>query len=96
MASTTMCILKRDSAEWHTAWKMLAFHDGKFCGHEGKPGSTLAEDYETGERWQLMGTALTEEGWVHEFRHRWHPVTKKREYAHLPASKGWTPDKEGI
>jgi hypothetical protein len=31
------------------------------------------------------------EGWVHEFRHRDHPITHKTEFLLVPASPNWRP-----
>lgn len=43
------------------------------------------------EGWQYMGTIRVENQWIHEFRHRWHPKTNKREYFRVAARFGWEP-----
>lgn len=90
-----MCMLRRDSAEWRAAWMKLADADGRLRGWRFR-GQQASEHPECGERWQLMGTVQEDGRWAHEFRHRCHPATQKREYVHIPASNGWTPEKEGI
>ncbi len=42
-------------------------------------GEDLAQENE-GEVWQYMGSERTPVGLRHCFRHRYHPVTKSREY----------------
>jgi len=49
------------------------------------PGGAQAYNQTCGEGWQYMGTARIETGrlvgrYQHEFRHRAHPATGKREY----------------
>ena len=34
----------------------------------------------TGDMWQYMGSYKGDAGYAHEFRHRSHPTTNKREY----------------
>ena len=53
-------------------------------------------DTETGEVWQYMGTVkkTDREVWVHQFRHRHHPQTKRREYHEVEAPKGWFPGRK--
>lgn len=66
------------SMEWDVAWG--AFSDR----------SEL--DARTGEVWQYMGTALQYDGsWLHNFRHRCHPRTQKREYVNVPVSAAFDP-----
>ena len=50
-----------------------------------------ARNEEYGEFWQYMGTVKKNGVWVHEFRHRMHPKTKKREYFDVAARFGWEP-----
>jgi len=73
-----MTIVQRDSEEWHAMWRALAIQPINF----GLADPICAQDAETGERWQYMGTY---HGW-HEFRHRWHPLTHKREYLKIEST----------
>lgn len=65
--------------EWRDAWRQMG-------AHYHAPGETVFEDQETGECLQYMGTYLMAGGWTHEFRHRCHPLTGRREVVHLGAS----------
>lgn len=65
--------MERDSPEWVRVWGLLARHT---LGQ----GDTYCQD--TGERWQYMGTW---DGW-HEFRHRHHPKTGRREVVFFQAT----------
>lgn len=67
------------SEEWRRMWEALG-------------EDPASEDPKTGERWQYMGSVFVRGGsgrsgeWVHQFRHRRHPKTGKREYREIPAS----------
>ena len=50
-----------------------------FTATRGKPCDLDDECAETGERWQYMGTWDGE----HQFRHRHHPATGRREYVNF-------------
>ena len=67
--------------EWDRAWRQMG-------EHYHAPGETVFEDTDTGECLQYMGTYLMAAGWTHEFRHRRHPLTGRREVVHLGASVG--------
>lgn len=57
------------SPEWDRAWDALQAEDG----------DRVRESQ--GEVWQYMGTAIYADGvQEYQFRHRYHPVTKAREY----------------
>jgi hypothetical protein len=82
-------ILARGSEEWDCAWNRL--WRTRVGGITPKH-----QDYDpaTGEDWQYMGTAsyLQPDGsrrWMHDFRHRWHPISRKRLYVKVEASPGW-------
>ena len=51
----------------------------------------VCENVPYGESWQYMGTYLDGARFVHEFRHRQHPVTMQREIRKIPAPAGWNP-----
>ena len=69
----------RGTPEWDRAWGLLSEH----IRSEGLgDGSDLAQSNE-GECWQHMGSTRDAEGEVHCFRHRHHPMTGRREYAHV-------------
>lgn len=74
-------IVDRNSLEWETMWSAL--------------GSDPVEEHPvSGECWQYMGSIYNEGRWLHEFRHRDHPVTGSREYRHIPATSGFSPDQK--
>lgn len=68
--------------EWIAMWSRL----------EDEVGDTRDEDPNTGEVWQYMGTTSGPCGFVHQFRHRNHPVHQRRITANVKASKGWNPN----
>jgi len=76
------CIEKKEP-EWEIAWKELARRTGD--------PDCEALDEPSGEVWQYMDSFLGAAGWVHEFRHRHHPVTGDRRYVRIPATPGWKP-----
>lgn len=71
-----------DPLEWDHAWQQLATRTGdadkEACDEEG-------------QCWQFMGSYGGDRGWVHEFRHRNHPVLRGRWYVSVPATRGWQP-----
>lgn len=71
------------TAEWRQAWKGLAALTGD--------DDFTAEDPESGEVWQYMGSGLERGRWRHSFRHRWHPMLQRRWVVSVPASTGWRP-----
>ena len=76
--SQELHFIEPDTPEWNVAWS--AFSDR----------SEL--DVRTGEVWQYMGTVKHPDGrWYHNFRHRCHPRTQKREYVDIPASATFDP-----
>jgi len=79
-------IVKRNSKEWRYMWKKLAEKDiNKRCKDE----PTVCENgYEI---WQYMGSFKIKGKWLHEFRHRWHPITEARVYFKISASKNYKP-----
>ncbi len=69
----------RNSQAWTAAWDGLA---NTLAIELLGTGEDLAQEYEC-EVWQYMGTIRTPVGMTHTFRHRYHPVTKRREYRHV-------------
>lgn len=64
--------LKRDCTEWEYAWtrlRQVIFHPPK------KPFMNTAE------QWEYVGTfpIPSQSQWSHEFRHRYHPCTGRKE-----------------
>jgi hypothetical protein len=47
-------------------------------------GDVVCQEPASGESWQYMGTVRDVRGTFHEFRHRLHPRTLKREYRRIP------------
>jgi hypothetical protein len=76
------------SKEWSAAWDALA----DFTGDDDYE----AEDAETGEVWQYVGTVRIAREWRHEFRHRFHPKAQERVVIRVDATKGWKPDKRSV
>jgi len=68
--------------EWERAWGELAQLNG---------GDPVGECPVTGEAWQYICTSHTEDGWMHYFRHRRHPVTQTRESVLIPCSPDCLP-----
>jgi hypothetical protein len=68
-----MRFIERGSEEWERMWSLV---------DDGKP---MLDDG-TGEVWQYMGTVKRLDEWMHEFRHRHHPVHKERTCKLIPAS----------
>jgi hypothetical protein len=74
--------VNENSPEWHEMWKKL----GELSmNKEVKDDPTVAENPDSGEMWQYMGTDVRSR--LHSFRHRDHPITRKREYVVVPVSE---------
>src|SRR5437762_5415853 len=84
-------MLKRGSAEWVRAWDGLRSDD-----LERYPQLRVAHTESLkcawcnhGECWEYMGTTkrnpLHEGVWVHEFRHRDHPIARMMAHRAIPA-----------
>lgn len=69
----------RGTPEWAQAWDLLAAHIAN--EHLGS-GADRAQTHQ-GESWEYMGSAILPSGTVHSFRHRYHPMTCGRVYAHV-------------
>lgn len=71
--------IARDTPHWRASWGALAAHIvAKGLGD----GTDLAQ-ISDGERWQLMDFGRDGIGFLVCFRHRLHPTSGGREYAHL-------------
>lgn len=81
MSLPPMMFVPRDDPEWDAMWGTL----GRMPYNRLQRQPTACED-EQGEAWQYMGSYAHDGAWVHEFRHRNHPATGKREYARIPAT----------
>jgi hypothetical protein len=81
------------SPEWHHAWARLLLADAAIRGG-ASPASMESRNEPCGETWQYLGSYQEAGAWIHEFRHREHPISRRREVRHLPASRGWDPDKD--
>jgi len=66
------------NAEWDRAWNTMAANPV----NAGLEHPHVAFNESWGETWQYMGTVNGQ----HEFRHRMHPTTDKREYLKIPAT----------
>jgi len=75
--------LNHKKVEWARAWNRLSRAPINRAVGTDRKASYCPE---SGETWQYMGTVLVEDsGWVHEFRHRHHPVSKQRQVVRVPA-----------
>lgn len=79
-------IIQRDSAEWNDMWDRLKNHPV----NNGLEEPTVALNQ--GEAWQYMGSYQKSDKVIHEFRHRLHPLTDKRENVVFHASDKLTTD----
>lgn len=79
-----LALMRIPSKEWNDAWQQLERRSGD--------RDRMAEDPESGEVWQYMGTAKIEGRWEHEFRHRHHPALQHRCIIRVPAAPTWKPD----
>lgn len=80
---TDIKLMEFGSAEWIRAWQSRT----QITGDD----DFEAEDPQTREVWQYMGSVKIAGRWVHQFRHRNHPVTKNRWYVNVPAHPSWSP-----
>lgn len=72
----------RDFREFDRMWEELA----KDPLNIGLAVPAEAYNEECNEAWQYMGTVLQQGGrWVHQFRHRCHPITQQRELRNIEA-----------
>lgn len=80
-----MVLIKPESREWNYMWDWVANHPL----NEGltEPSTAISED---GEVWQYMGSFRQNNLTIHEFRHRYHPVTNNREYLKVKCSEDIT------
>jgi hypothetical protein len=67
------------SGEWNEAWGLLA---GFIRDNGLGDGDDLVQEQD-GQGWQYLGSTRDELGDVHCFRHRYHPATLGRLYAHV-------------
>lgn len=76
--------------EWDRAWSDLVL---LFAEKTGIVGDTSDFNPEYNEAWQYMGTWRKDSSSpeYHQFRHRMHPVTQKREYVNVPPKYEITP-----
>jgi hypothetical protein len=80
-----MVLIKPESREWNYMWDWVAAHPR----NEGleEPSTATSEDNEV---WQYMGSFRQNNLTIHEFRHRNHPLTNKREYLKVKCSEDMT------
>jgi len=73
----SVAFMKENTNEWFVAWDKLS----NAILNSMLPDPMAAEDTDSGEVWQYMGTIYNPlfASWHHEFRHRMHPKTKGRE-----------------
>lgn len=87
----TIYFVKDNTTEWDYMWLQLGNHplNDKLHGKIGsKKDPTVA--YNDGECWEYMDTGLYDGKLKHCFRHRFHPKTEQREYAHVDVSKDFS------
>lgn len=83
-----LIILNIGSPEWEYAWDWVASHPL----NETLENPSVAENPETNQTWQYVGTFMQKGKAIHEFRHRHHPLTNRREYLYLNASENFNED----
>lgn len=79
--------LQPGDPEWQKAWLRLGLMSGDRGLGEGP--------CESEESWEYLCSVRypddPEMGWLHEFRHAFHPRLRRRWVLHVPASPGWEP-----
>ena len=83
-----LVIVEIGSPEWEYMWNWLTAHPL----NSGLEEPSVASHPESGEAWQYMGSFRQGDRVIHEFRHRMHPVTQKREDLKVQASGELTPE----
>jgi hypothetical protein len=83
-----LVIIEIGSPEWEYAWNWLSAHPL----NSGLEEPSVASHSESGEAWQYMGSFKQGNRVIHEFRHRQHPVTQRREDLKVQASGELTPE----
>jgi hypothetical protein len=83
-----MIIIEPQSPEWDYMWNWLANHPL----NENTLDKSLAYNEESGEAWQYMGSFRQNKQVVHEFRHRHHPESNKRELLKVKGSENLSDD----
>lgn len=78
-------VMRLRSKEWRAAWQGLAATSGDW--------DCTALDPQSGEVWQYMCSVWRRGRWWHEFRHRWHPVARRRLVLLVLATESWAPPK---
>lgn len=73
--------LEDDSREWKYAWGRLLELTADL--------DVFAEDEESGECWEYLGSGCFEGRWVHSFRHRHHPILGRRWNLNVPVTREW-------
>ena len=79
-----LVLIEPNSPEWDFMWNWLANHPL----NKDIPEPTTAEH--EGEAWQYMGSFMQGERVLHQFRHRFHPVTETRQSVSVSASETFT------
>jgi hypothetical protein len=89
MQAKAIRIVDRDSSEWEAMWQELA----NMALNRSFADPTECPCPVSGESWQYLGTFTGPDGCpIHEFRHRLHPATGRREYVHIPATPEFEED----
>ena len=77
---------RRPRAKRNENWR-LDYQRTTHDAQDRDPCPICARSKQSGETWQYMGTCQRSAlGWVHEFRHRWHPLTATRQLVSVPAT----------
>jgi len=73
--ASNFAMMSPEGDEWTKAWDALARDtvNRKVTGDKG-----AAEDSDSGECWQYMGSVRDATGNRHDFRHRHHPAVNRR------------------
>jgi hypothetical protein len=81
-------ILLTTGPEWDYMWDWLAKHPI----NDNLSDPTLAMN--NNEAWQYMGTITHDNRFIHQLRHRCHPMTNEVKELYLKASDGFKPNEE--
>lgn len=79
-----LILIEPNSTEWDYMWQWL--NDHPINKDIEQPSLAMNE----GEAWQYMGSFKQNERVIHQFRHRFHPVTQGRKDLSVKASDTFT------
>lgn len=81
-----LVLIKQDSPEWEFMWNWLESHPL----NKGLENPSLALNGTEG--WMYMGTLKNKDKYIHQLRHRNHPVTQSIQTVSVNSSEAFTTD----